>query len=68
LRNVGLGQALAVIDIHVLRALTAAGRVSDARLPRDYDAIEQRFLSWCEELNAPPAAFDLMLWEWQRAV
>jgi thermostable 8-oxoguanine DNA glycosylase len=62
LRNVGLGQALAVIDIHVLRALAAAGRISEPRLPRDYYAIEQRFLAWCDELNAPPAAFDLMLW------
>jgi N-glycosylase/DNA lyase len=68
LRNVGLGQALAVIDIHVLRALAAAGRIKEARLPRDYYAVEQRFLAWCDELHAPPAAFDLMLWEWQRAV
>jgi thermostable 8-oxoguanine DNA glycosylase len=67
LRNVGLGQALAVIDVHVLRALVAAGRINGARLPRDYCAVEQRFLAWCDDLNAPPAAFDLMLWEWQRA-
>jgi thermostable 8-oxoguanine DNA glycosylase len=60
LRNVGLGQALAVIDIHVLRALAAAGRISEARLPRDYHAIEQRFLAWCDAFrvadvrSAPP--------------
>ncbi|HEX6679134.1 MAG TPA: hypothetical protein VF063_00680 [Gaiellaceae bacterium] len=68
LRNVGLAEALAVVDIHVLRALTAAGRITAARLPRDYDAVEQCFLAWCGELNAPPAAFDLMLWEWQRSL
>jgi thermostable 8-oxoguanine DNA glycosylase len=68
LRNVGLGEELAVIDIHVLRALGATGRITEARLPRDYCAIERCFLAWCDELNAPPAAFDLMLWEWQRAL
>jgi thermostable 8-oxoguanine DNA glycosylase len=68
LRNVGLGEALAVLDVHVLRALTAAGRITEVRLPRDYHAVEQRFLAWCDELNAPPAAFDLMVWEWQRVV
>jgi thermostable 8-oxoguanine DNA glycosylase len=68
LRNVGLGDALAVVDVHVLRALAAAGRITDARLPRDYHAVERHFLAWCDELNAPPAAFDLMVWEWQRAV
>jgi N-glycosylase/DNA lyase len=66
LRNVGMGDGLAVIDIHVLRALAAAGRIHEVRLPRDYDAIEGCFLAWCDELNAPPAAFDLMLWEGQR--
>lgn len=68
LRNVGLGEALAVVDIHVLRALSAAGRITEAKLPRDYHVVEQHFLAWCDELNAPPAAFDLMVWEWQRAV
>ena len=68
LRNVGLAEALAVIDIHVLRALAAAGRITQARLPRDYRAVERSFLAWCDELNAPPAAFDLMLWELQRAL
>lgn len=67
LRNVGLGERLAIVDIHVLRALQAAGRVSlDAKLPRDYGAAERAFLQWCRELGAEPAAFDLFVWEWQR--
>lgn len=68
LRNIGLGESLAIIDVHVLRALTAARRIREARLPKDYRRVEQRFLKWCEELGAPPAAFDLMLWEWQRTL
>jgi thermostable 8-oxoguanine DNA glycosylase len=67
LRNVGLGERLAVLDIHVLRALTASGRVTDARLPRDYLLVEREFLAWCDQLAAAPAAFDLLLWEFQRA-
>lgn len=67
LRNVGLGESLAIVDVHVLRALQSTGRVSlDAKLPRDYGAAETAFLQWCRELGAEPAAFDLFVWEWQR--
>jgi thermostable 8-oxoguanine DNA glycosylase len=68
LLNVGVGVEVAFIYYPVLRALGATGRITEARLPRDYCAIERCFLAWCDELNAPPAAFDLMLWEWQRAL
>lgn len=66
LRNLGLGRGLAIIDVHVLRALIQERRLVDVRLPRDYARVEEAFLSWCEELDASPAAFDLFLWEWQR--
>lgn len=66
LRNTGLGRDLAIIDVHVLRALVDAGRVGEVKLPRDYDHVEHAFLEWCSELDAPPAAFDLFVWEWQR--
>jgi N-glycosylase/DNA lyase len=66
LRNLCLGDDLAIIDVHLLRALQVAGRISSPRLPRDYEAVEDAFLAWCKELEAPPAAFDLFVWEWQR--
>ena len=67
LRNVGLATELAILDVHLLRALTNSGRIRSAvRLPRDYEEVEQAFLGWCDELNADPAAFDLFVWEWQR--
>lgn len=66
LRNTGLGRGLAIIDVHVLRALVAERRLVDVTLPRDYERVEEAFLAWCEELDASPAAFDLFLWEWQR--
>lgn len=63
LRNVGLGNGLAILDVHILRALEGAGRAERYILPRDYEAVELSFLAWSKELGAPPAAFDLFLWE-----
>jgi N-glycosylase/DNA lyase len=66
LRNLGLASTLAILDVHVLRALEASGRVIEPSLPQDYPVVEQAFVAWCNELGASPAAFDLFLWEWQR--
>ena len=67
LRNLGLGGGLAIIDVHVLRALLKAKRISDdVGIPKDYEIAEEAFLAWCDELGAPSAAFDLFVWHWQR--
>lgn len=66
LRNLGFAQNLAVLDVHVLRAMSSAGLVDQVNLSRDYETIEDTFLAWCQDLEAPPAAFDLFLWEFQR--
>jgi N-glycosylase/DNA lyase len=66
LRNCGLAERLAILDVHVLRVLRESGRVTEAMLPRDYEHVEETFLSWCDELGADPAGFDLLLWEWSR--
>jgi thermostable 8-oxoguanine DNA glycosylase len=66
LRNTGFATHLAVLDVHVIRALKASGRLGECSLPRDYDRAERHFLTWCEDLKALPAAFDLLLWELQR--
>ena len=67
LRNLGLGSGLAIIDVHVLRALAMAKRIpDDVRIPKDYEVVEEAFLAWCDELDAPSAAFDLFVWHWQR--
>lgn len=66
LRNTGYAASLAIIDIHVVRALEDAGRLPAGRLPAAYERFEAAFLRWCDELTATPAAFDLFLWEWQR--
>jgi N-glycosylase/DNA lyase len=66
LRNAGLARNLAVIDVHVLRAMHEFGCLPPVRLPKDYELIESRFLVWCSELDTSAAELDLFLWEWQR--
>lgn len=67
LRNLGWGDELAILDVHLLRALGEAGRMpDDVKLPRDYERVEEAFLQWCSDLDAPPGVFDLFAWEWQR--
>jgi N-glycosylase/DNA lyase len=66
LRNSGYASELAVLDIHILRAMDRAGRRPPGRLPQAYQIIEDAFLVWCRELAVPAAALDLFLWEWER--
>lgn len=66
LRNIGLGDGLAILDVHLLRALEATGRAGEWRLPKHYLELENAFLQWSASLAAQPAAFDLFLWEYQR--
>lgn len=67
LRNTGWAYELAILDVHVLRAMSENGIATapptDARA---YERLELQFLAWCETLGAAPAVFDLFLWEWQR--
>jgi thermostable 8-oxoguanine DNA glycosylase len=46
--------------------MSSAGLVDQVNLSRDYEIVEDTFLAWCQDLEAPPAAFDLFLWEFQR--
>jgi thermostable 8-oxoguanine DNA glycosylase len=66
LRNTGWASELAILDIHVMRAMTDAGLLQEPRLSGGYERVEALFLDWCSELDAAPAVFDLFLWEWQR--
>lgn len=66
LRNTGWAHELAILDVHVLRAMAEAGMTSEVRGPGDYEVVERSFLEWCNRLGAAPGVFDLFLWEWQR--
>jgi N-glycosylase/DNA lyase len=67
LRNTGWARELAILDVHVLRAMSDHGIIPPPlRTGRDYEQLERRFLAWCERLEVAPGVFDLFLWEWQR--
>lgn len=66
LRNCGWAEELAILDVHLLRALKEVGLIDSIALPRDYQAVEQTFLRWAQELDAQPGALDLFLWDLQR--
>ena len=66
LRNLGIGNDLAILDVHVVRAMQDCGRIGPVQLPRDYEFAESAFLNWCSDLEANPAAFDMFVWDWQR--
>lgn len=67
LRNCGWAERLAIVDVHLLRALDEAEVIQNPRLPRDYERIEQAYLDWADRLGACPAGLDLFLWEVQRS-
>ena len=67
LRNLGAASELAILDVHILRLLQAMGRIEEVTMPKDYEFVEKEFLNWCRELGAPPAAFDLFVWDFQRS-
>jgi N-glycosylase/DNA lyase len=67
LRNCGFEREVAILDIHVIRAMTEVGLIDEAVLPRDYERIEDLYLHWADELGACPAALDLFLWDVQRS-
>lgn len=65
LRNIGLGEDLAILDRHILRnlkALGVIGAVPRALSRRRYLDIERRMLEFCKRVGIPPAHLDLLLW------
>ncbi|MFQ6013079.1 MAG: N-glycosylase/DNA lyase [Thermoplasmata archaeon] len=65
LRNIGLGEDLAILDRHVLRNLAGLG-VIDGPPPSltrgGYLAIEGRLQAFCERMGIPVGHMDLLLW------
>lgn len=58
---------VAILDIHVIRACQLMGVFpADAKLPRDYDALEQRFLAFADGLDVHPSLLDVVIWREMR--
>lgn len=54
---------IAILDIHVLRAGWFLGLFhTDCRLPRDYLALEAKFLTFAHRLHVRPSVLDSVMW------
>lgn len=65
LRNIGLGEDLAILDIHILRRLKSLGVIRDipSSLGRKkYLEIEEKMRAFAQECNIPLGHLDLLFW------
>ena len=65
LRNIGLGEKIAILDRHILRNLVLLGVVEEMpeSLSRSkYLQIEKDLLEFSKHIGIPPAHLDLLLW------
>jgi len=67
-RNLRRSNAVAIIDVHILRACRQMG-VFDAELSpeRDYITLENRFLIFADALGIPPSTLDGLMWNYMRS-
>ncbi|MFQ6051179.1 MAG: N-glycosylase/DNA lyase [Candidatus Hydrothermarchaeota archaeon] len=65
LRNIGLGENLAILDVHVVRSLKMLNIIEEIpkNLKRtDYLRIEDKLRNFSKEINIPMEELDLLLW------
>lgn len=65
LRNIGLGDDLAILDRHILRRLVEFGvipAIPQSLSPSQYLDIEKKMRQWSASLNISLAHIDLLLW------
>jgi N-glycosylase/DNA lyase len=65
LRNIGMGEQLAILDRHILKNLVLLGVLEE--LPKSmnakkYQEIEQKLIKFSKNVNIPPDHLDLLLW------
>lgn len=54
---------VAILDIHIIRAGLLIGLFDRGQtVPRDYSAMEERFLSFARALNVRPSLLDAVMW------
>lgn len=65
LRNIGYGEDLAILDVHVLRRLVPLGiakEIPESIPPKKYLELEQKLRKFCKRVKIPLAELDLLLW------
>jgi len=65
LRNIGIGNGLAILDVHILKNLKRYGVIGD--LPKNlskkkYLEIENKMIKFAEDVGIPIGELDLLLW------
>lgn len=68
IRNHYSSDDVAILDVHVIRACSRF-RLFPAKfsLPRDYGALEQRFLTFARAIDVRPAILDAVMWTEMRS-
>lgn len=67
LRNIGRGERLAILDVHIVRTLREFGIIPSTLSPSaHYLEIEDVFLEACDRIGAKSEHMDLILWNWAR--
>ncbi|MEN6511386.1 MAG: hypothetical protein ABFD00_06080 [Chloroherpetonaceae bacterium] len=67
LRNIGMGNDLAILDIHVYRTLQELRLIPEEFfIPKNYLEIEDSYCNICRIINAKTEAMDLIIWTWAR--
>lgn len=62
-RNCLGSDEVAIIDVHLVRACRHMKVFpQDVTLPRDYEALEARFLEFSEAINVRPSVLDAVIW------
>lgn len=68
-RNYFGSDDVAILDVHILRAGAAIGLFSkDADPSREYYALEDRFLAFCDAIEEPTSLVDSLMWDVMRRV
>jgi N-glycosylase/DNA lyase len=65
LRNIGLGERLAILDVHILRNLKKFGVIKDIPITitkKIYLDIENKFMEFANRIKIPIAHLDLLFW------
>ncbi len=65
LRNIGLGEKLAILDRHILKNLLRYGIIKDipkTLTPKKYLEIEKKMRRFSKRMDIPLAELDLLLW------
>lgn len=65
LRNIGLGNDLAILDVHILKNLERFGVIKEipkSLTPKKYVEIEQQMKDFSKKIDIPFDEMDLLLW------